>query len=214
VFQSWSGAVVQNASAASTAITMPAGNATVTAQYSTPQPVPYPVSSHPRLWITPSDVPRLRSWATSSNPVYQNGLLPVLTQMVNAYTTQYFPNGTIASSGLYTAPSAVPPSAGTQVIATSVANPQAKGIGYLEILGTGPTLVSAMPNPLPVGTITVTIQGSGFQAGAVVFSTWGSNNAIALTTTAVGATSISANGYQGQATSATLTVRNPGSIRQ
>jgi hypothetical protein len=93
VFQSWSGTAVQNANSATTTLTMPASSATVTAQYIAPPSIPYPVTSHPRLWITPGDLPRLQSWATASNPVYQNGLLPALNLMINAYTTQYFPNG-------------------------------------------------------------------------------------------------------------------------
>jgi hypothetical protein len=54
--------------------------------------IPQPVSSHPRLWITTNDLPRLRSWATPTNPVYQ-ALLPLLTQSMNDYDTQYFPGG-------------------------------------------------------------------------------------------------------------------------
>lgn len=30
--------------------------------------IPVPVTSHPRLWVTTNDLPRLRSWATASNP--------------------------------------------------------------------------------------------------------------------------------------------------
>lgn len=37
--------------------------------------------SHPRLWITGADLPKLQSWATSKNPVYQEGLL---TSALNA----------------------------------------------------------------------------------------------------------------------------------
>ncbi len=33
-----------------------------------------PVTNHPRLWLTANDLPRLRSWAVSSNPVFRNGL--------------------------------------------------------------------------------------------------------------------------------------------
>ena len=33
-----------------------------------------PLTTHPRLWVTGSDVPRLRSWAVTTNTVYQNGL--------------------------------------------------------------------------------------------------------------------------------------------
>ena len=77
-FQGWSGAMVANANSAATTVTMPASAATVTATYSAPVTVPYPVSSHPRLWITVNDLPRLQSWATSSNPVYQKGMLPLV----------------------------------------------------------------------------------------------------------------------------------------
>jgi hypothetical protein len=31
-------------------------------------------TSHPRLWLTDEDLPRLRSWAVSSNPIFQNGI--------------------------------------------------------------------------------------------------------------------------------------------
>jgi hypothetical protein len=39
-----------------------------------------PVTSHPRLWVRAADLPRLRSWAVASNPVYQDGLLRLATQ--------------------------------------------------------------------------------------------------------------------------------------
>jgi hypothetical protein len=85
---------VQNPNATSTTLTMPAAATTVTATYSTPvAPLPYPVATHPRLWITQGDLAHLQSWATSSNPIYQQGLLPLLNQAVNIYTTQFFPNG-------------------------------------------------------------------------------------------------------------------------
>ncbi len=31
---------------------------------------PTPLTGHPRLWITPADLPRLRAWAVGSNPLY------------------------------------------------------------------------------------------------------------------------------------------------
>ncbi len=30
--------------------------------------------AHPRLWLTAEDLPRLRSWASESNPLYRDGL--------------------------------------------------------------------------------------------------------------------------------------------
>jgi hypothetical protein len=94
VFRNWTGATVQSATSTSTTLTMPAAATTVAANYMTPAPVPYPVATHPRLWITPDDLPRLRSWATPSNPIYKNGLQVVLNNVLNAYTTQNFPGGT------------------------------------------------------------------------------------------------------------------------
>jgi hypothetical protein len=36
-------------------------------------PVP-PATGHPRLWLRAQDLPRLRAWAVSANPIYQDGL--------------------------------------------------------------------------------------------------------------------------------------------
>ncbi len=96
VFLDWTGATVQSASAPSTTLVMPASNTTVTANYaavSTQTSIPYPVTNHPRIWITQADLPRLQSWATSSNQVYQQGMLPVLSTAVTLYNTQFFPAG-------------------------------------------------------------------------------------------------------------------------
>ena len=95
VFVNWSGATVANPSAASTTLVMPAAYTTVTANFASTasSSIPYPVSTHPRLWVTVNDLPRLRSWATSSNQVYQKGLVPVLQTAVSLYNTQFFPGG-------------------------------------------------------------------------------------------------------------------------
>ena len=55
--------------------------------------VPYPTSAHPRLWLTPTDVTRLQGWATDSNKVYSQGLVPVLNNAIHIYNTQFFPGG-------------------------------------------------------------------------------------------------------------------------
>jgi hypothetical protein len=34
-------------------------------------------AAHPRLWVTAGDLPRLRAWANSDNPIYQQGLKPL-----------------------------------------------------------------------------------------------------------------------------------------
>ena len=93
VFVNWTGSAVANANNATTTITMPSAATSVTANYSVAQQIPFPVTTHPRLWITPSDLPRLQSWAVSSNPTYQTGMLPLLNQAVSIYQNQFFPGG-------------------------------------------------------------------------------------------------------------------------
>jgi hypothetical protein len=97
VFGSWSGATVANATASNTTLTMPGSNVTVTAVFGFAAPafteVPQPVTGHPRLWITPADLPRLQSWAVSTNAIYQQGLVPLLQECLSDYNTQFFPNG-------------------------------------------------------------------------------------------------------------------------
>jgi hypothetical protein len=56
-------------------------------------PVPFPVTTHPRLWITQTDLPHLRGWATPSNPIYEQGILPLLNRAVSVYNTHFFPGG-------------------------------------------------------------------------------------------------------------------------
>ena len=90
--------------------------------------------------------------------------------------------GTISSTGLYTAPAALPGQNPVQIVATSVASSKTKATTYVNILSLGPVLTSVSPNPLPTGTYTVTIHGTGFQANAVV-----NNSGVQLVTT--GATS-------------------------
>ncbi|HWD37643.1 MAG TPA: hypothetical protein VG944_02260 [Fimbriimonas sp.] len=92
-FNNWTGATVADPNASSTTLTMPSANTTVTANYMTPAVIPYPVTTHPRLWVTQSDLSRLRSWASAGNPIYAQGMVNVLNQAVNVYNTQFFPGG-------------------------------------------------------------------------------------------------------------------------
>jgi hypothetical protein len=115
--------------------------------------------------------------------------------------------GTISATGLYTAPMAMPANA-PMVTALSTADGKTSGSTYIYLLTAGPTITSATPNPLPSGSFTVMISGSGFQAGAMVF-----NGGVQLSTVgAPTAASITAAGYLGPATSTTFCVRNPGSV--
>lgn len=60
------------------------------------QSIPQPVTTHPRLWITQADLPKYQSWAVSTNPIYHQGIVPLVAQAVSDYN-QCFPNGVQAS---------------------------------------------------------------------------------------------------------------------
>jgi hypothetical protein len=96
-FLDWTGATVQNPNASTTTLTMPPSSVTVTANFvpskNSPGGIPFPVTTHPRLWITQNDLSRLQSWATASNPIYEQGMLPVLQNAISIYNTQFFPGG-------------------------------------------------------------------------------------------------------------------------
>jgi len=62
-------------------------------QLTSATPVSVPVASHPRLWITTNDLPRLRGWATPTNTIYQQGMVPLLAKAVADYNSQFFPGG-------------------------------------------------------------------------------------------------------------------------
>jgi hypothetical protein len=118
--------------------------------------------------------------------------------------------GTIGTSGLYTAPATVPAMA--LVSAVSAANAAIIGADYMNVLTAGPVITSVTPNPVLTGNFSVTIQGTGFLAGAKATQNYGTANAAALTTTNVTATSVTATGYQGSASSVSFVVQNPGSV--
>ncbi len=96
-FSGWSGFTVTGPNRTNTTLTMPGADVIVAANYlstnSFGATIPYPVSSHPRLWITTNDLPRLRAWATDANPIYL-GIRTFLTNAMINYDTQYFPGGT------------------------------------------------------------------------------------------------------------------------
>jgi len=96
VFQFWSGASFANAAATTTTLNMPAANTTATANFVAPAPIPFPVTTHPRLWITQQDLPRLESWAIQSNVTYQ-GLTAVLNTVIGNYH-QAFPGAALSAT--------------------------------------------------------------------------------------------------------------------
>lgn len=115
-------------------------------------------------------------------------------------------SGIISSSGLYTAPVKMTASGQAAITVALVANNKVSATTYIYLLAAGPVITSVSPNPLPVGTVNVTIQGSGFLTGATVMI-----GAVQMSTTSITASTIKAVGYEGPGTSASFKVSNLGS---
>jgi len=64
-------------SSGSTTVSATAGAITGTSTLTVVGLGPIPVTGHPRIWITANDLPRLRAWAVSTNPMYAQGLQKV-----------------------------------------------------------------------------------------------------------------------------------------
>jgi len=128
--------------------------------------------------------------------------------------------GTITPQGYYTAPTVMPSSnpvainaiasdgsLRTKTSVTILASPSSGSGGSSPGV---PMLTSVTPNPLPVGNDTVTIQGSGFLTGALVYESYGSQSMIQYASASVSAGTVTATIYQGAASTATFCVKNPG----
>ncbi|HVW07115.1 MAG TPA: DUF1800 domain-containing protein [Bryobacteraceae bacterium] len=116
--------------------------------------------------------------------------------------------GTITQDGLFTAPTTVPSSGMTPVMAALGGNTKIAATGYVYLLNAGPTITAVTPDPLPPGTQNVTITGSGFLTGALIWE-----NGVQLTTKVVNSTTLTASVYNASATaSASFSVRNPSSV--
>ncbi|MFI4980804.1 MAG: hypothetical protein ACHQIO_10675, partial [Nevskiales bacterium] len=114
-------------------------------------------------------------------------------------------NGTITTAGLYKAPAAIPANGIT--IGALGSDNKTSAVVYVNVAPPGPGISAVSPNPVPVGSYTITLTGSGFVSGAIV-----RNGNINLTTTYVSATTLKASGYQGTTAAGVFQVENPGSL--
>jgi hypothetical protein len=197
-FSSWSGATVASATSAATTITMPSANTTVTANYASPVTVAIQPSGY--VAIPLGGTQQFTATVTGSSNT-------AVTWSVGGSAAT---NGVITAGGLYTGPATAPGNP-PQVIATSVANPSFSASQSVYFLSPGPTVSQISPNPLPSGTTTFTVSGSGFQQGATVFASSGNSSSVQLVTTFVNAGALSASSYFNSGTTATFYVKNPGS---
>ena len=126
-----------------------------------------------------------------------------VTWMVNRTVGGNATIGTISPSGVYTAP-AVVPSSTTLVVAVSSSG---WGMAYVNVVAGGPAISAVKPIPIPVGTFSITVTGSGFLPGATIFT-----GGVQLPTVWVNSTTLTGVGYQGTSGAGTVQAKNPGGI--
>ncbi|HEY6344870.1 MAG TPA: DUF1800 family protein [Bryobacteraceae bacterium] len=114
-------------------------------------------------------------------------------------------NGTISTNGLYTAPAKIPANGIT--ITALCSDKKTTSTVYVAVEPPGPSITAITPDPIPTGTYSITVTGTGFQKGAIV-RTPGVN----LTTTFINSTTLKTGGYQATAGTVNFQVENPGTL--
>ncbi len=137
IFQSWTGAVVANPNAASTTLTMPAANTTVTANY----------TSGPTYTLTVN--------GGSGSGAYGAGAVVSITANA-APAGQVFTNWTGATVANVNA-------AKTTLTMPAAATSVTSNYAPIPV----PTITSVSPANVPIGVFTLMVTGTNFQAGAL-----------------------------------------------
>jgi hypothetical protein len=130
------------------------------------------------------------------------GLPNTVTWEVNGVAGGNSTIGTITTGGLYQAPALVP-SVSTLVEALG-SDGKTLGVEYVNVESAGPPITAIAPNPIPIGSFTITVTGTGFLPGAGVVV-----NGAGLSTTYVNSTTLNASGYQGSAVAGVFQAHNP-----
>ncbi len=120
--------------------------------------------------------------------------------------------GKISTSGLYTAPAALPTPNSVSIEATSSSDKTLSGKVMVTLENPVPTVTAVSPAAVPVGNFTITITGTKFVSGAKVML-----GTQALTTTFVSATQLKATGtttsaQNGMSLQLSVVNPDPGSI--
>jgi uncharacterized protein (DUF1800 family) len=113
--------------------------------------------------------------------------------------------GTISATGIYTAPKNDPTGGHATIGAIASDGTTAHAPAQITLLSGLPVVNSALPLDIPLGTFTISVNGSGFLSGAQI-----ALNGTFLTTTFISANELSATGTANTAGTFPMDVTNPG----
>ena len=169
-----------------------------------------------KVTVSPSSASVIPATTKQFTAAVLNTMNTAVTWSVNGLAPGNATIGTIDSTGLFTAPAAVPNPSTVTVRATSVADITKYGSASVTIGNappppppTTPGISMVSPQPVPIGAFSITVVGSGFGAGSQI--TLGGQ---ALATTYVSASQLTATGTAAQVQGGivSLTVSNPGPL--
>jgi len=141
----------------------------------------------------------VNSTPTTIQPTSATVPLGATQQFTSGGTTWTATYGTVSSTGLYTAPAALPASDSDTVTVTGLGG---KASASITLVPPTPTITAVGSGAqIPLGIFSTTIAGSGFIANSVA-----SLNGTELTTTYSSAGSLTVSGFIGQAGQGTVTV--------
>ena len=154
--------------------------------------------------VTPGSATLLTGATQQFTAAVQNSADQSVTWAVNGMLGGSSAVGFVSASGLYTAPAAPPSPSTVTVQATSVAFPSATGSASVTVKYPAPIISSVSPNPVTIGSFTLTVNGAGFQNGAVV-----KLGGTALSTAYSSSSQLSATGSTSTLGNVPVTVLNP-----
>jgi hypothetical protein len=184
-----------------------AGCARVSGSHSSPPPTapPNPPSSgNVQVSVTPNSV-NVRAASTQQFTASVTGTTnTAVTWSVNKVSGGNSTNGTISSSGNYTAPATLPNPNTVTIQAISSADSSASGSSNVTVLNPTPILTSINPTSINVGAFSLTVTGNSFLSGSQVLFA-----GVPLTTTYVSATQLTATGTASTVGMFAISVSNP-----
>jgi hypothetical protein len=181
-----------------------AGCTGTTKSSSTSNPNPPPSGSRVTVTVSPASAD-VRAGATKSFSASMTGSTNTsVTWQVNGVAGGNAAAGTISSSGMYTAPNAVPGSNMVTVRAVSSADATATGTSAVTLQNPAPVLANIAPPSVPAGAFAITVNGSGYVSGAQVLLA-----GAPLATTFVSSTQLTAAGTESSAGTFAVAVMNP-----
>jgi uncharacterized protein (DUF1800 family) len=121
-----------------------------------------------KVTISPSTATVRAGDSKDFNAGTQNAVDHSVKWYVNGVEGGDAAHGTIDANGLYQAPPALPTPASVTITVASVTDPTSKAASTVSLLNPLPVITSVAPVSVAYGSVSLTINGTGFAAGAQV----------------------------------------------